>query len=95
MLHAWTGLNCPGCGSLRAVSALTRGEMLEALRLNLLLTLSIPGVIVLAGLRRGLRGDWAVGSWIPAWGWWVGLVLVLGFGVLRNLPGPPFEWLRP
>lgn len=94
-LHVWTGLLCPGCGSLRALSALTRGALSEALQSNLLLTLSIPTTLMLMGLRRWRRGDWAVGEWIPGWGWWLFLVLTLGFGLIRNLPGFPFDGLRP
>ena len=93
MLHSWTGLHCPGCGSLRALSALARGDITEALRSNLLLTLSIPAAIGLLGLRRWLRGDWALLTSIPPWGWWIGLALVLGFGLIRNFPA--FEFLQP
>lgn len=94
-LHVWTGLLCPGCGSLRALSALTRGALLEALQYNSLLTLSIPLTFVLLGLRRWRCGDWALAEWIPGWGWWLLLLLILGFGLIRNLPGLPFAWLRP
>jgi hypothetical protein len=69
--------------------------MSEALQSNLLLTLSIPTLLLLMGLRRWRRGDWALTGWIPAWGWWLFLVLTLGFGLIRNLPGFPFDWLRP
>jgi hypothetical protein len=94
-LHTWTGLHCPGCGSLRAVSALTHGEVRQALSSNLLLTLSIPAVAGLMILRRWRHGDWSLASWVPTWSWWLALVLVLGFGLMRNLPGPPFDWLHP
>jgi Protein of unknown function (DUF2752) len=32
--HAWTGLHCPFCGSLRAVAALWHGDVLSALHDN-------------------------------------------------------------
>jgi hypothetical protein len=77
------------------MSALTHGEFREALGSNLLLTLAIPFTAALFVFRRWRYWDWAVASWVPAWGWWLGLVLILGFGLLRNLPGQPFEWLQP
>src|SRR5262245_65928456 len=43
-VRAVTGLNCPGCGSLRAIHQLLHGHVLVAARLNLLLVLSLPGV---------------------------------------------------
>jgi hypothetical protein len=92
-LHVWTGLHCPGCGSLRALSALTRGELREAMGSNLLLTLSIPVMLLLLGFRRWRHGDWALTSSVPNWGWWVALLLILGFGLIRNLL--PFHWLYP
>jgi hypothetical protein len=80
---------------LRALSALTRGELREALNSNLLLTLSLPAAAVLLALRRWHHGDWALASWMPAWGWWIALIVILGFGLVRNLPGVPFEALHP
>src|SRR5699024_12379685 len=47
-----TGLECPGCGAIRAVHALLAGDPLFALRNNALVTTAIP----LAGI--GLA-DWA------------------------------------
>jgi hypothetical protein len=94
-LHVWTGLHCPGCGSLRAISALTHGNFAEALGSNLLLSLALPVVGGLFLFRRLRHGDWAVAASVPSWGWWFLLAVVFGFGLLRNLPGPLFEWLRP
>ena len=94
-LYVWTGLHCPGCGSLRALSALTRGDLREALDSNLLLTLSIPVGALLLALRRWRHGDWGLVSWMPGWGWWLALFVILGFGFIRNLPGAPFGVLHP
>src|SRR6266496_4706029 len=40
--HAATGLNCPGCGSLRALHQLLHGHVAETARHNLLLLLCLP-----------------------------------------------------
>jgi hypothetical protein len=69
--------------------------MLDALQANLLLTLAIPTMLMLLGLRRWRHGDWALSDWIPSWGWWLCLALTLGFGLIRNLPGFPFDWRHP
>ena len=61
-LHAATGLKCAGCGTLRALHELTRGQVAEALRLNPLITIVMPLVAlalvnearILAGRRRWL-----------------------------------------
>lgn len=92
--HAMTGLWCPGCGSLRAMHALAHGDLGTALHRNVLLVASLP---VLAygwfhWLRNSLDGHHAR----PAPRVFSSLVVVaalLGFGVLRNLPG--FGFLAP
>ena len=91
-----TGTYCPGCGGLRAVNDLTRGDLGAAASSNLLFVVSLPVVVVLwsrwlvdrwRGVRRvvayrqGVLGASALGA------------VVLAFWVLRNLPG--LEWLRP
>ena len=95
--HRLTGLNCPGCGGLRATHQLLHGRILTALHHNALVVLGAPVVL-------GWGGLWAWRRWrgIPpklrgfptAWLWILfgGLLL---FTVLRNLPFKWFAWLSP
>lgn len=45
---ALLGIDCPGCGGLRATHALANGDIAAALDHNLLLVLAVPVVAVLA-----------------------------------------------
>jgi hypothetical protein len=89
-----TGLDCPGCGTLRAIHALTRGDLLLAMDHNVLTVLFLP-VLVWAWLgwwrhRRGERAE------PPALTGRVALAVpvVVGlFWVVRNLPIEPLAWL--
>ena len=89
-----TGWYCPGCGSLRAVHALAHLDVGVALARNPLTVLAVP-LLLWTFLRwtthraRGTRRTWAA----PAWVVWALLAVILGFWVLRNLPG--FGWLAP
>ena len=92
-LRSITGLNCPGCGSLRAIHALLHGDIIAAARLNLLLVLA-----VLVGLwfatKKGVA--WLRGASVSfdvdrAW-LWSFVILAAVFTVVRNLPG--FDWMR-
>ena len=93
-----TGTYCPGCGALRAVNDLTRGDVLGAASSNLVFVLAVP-VVVWLWLR------WADAAWSgrpsasPAWsrahsGLLLGSLaaVMVVFTVLRNLPG---SWLAP
>lgn len=40
--HMLTGLDCPGCGSQRAIHSMLNGDFEAALRYNALLVLAIP-----------------------------------------------------
>ena len=84
-----TGLDCPGCGGLRAVNDLTHLDVAGAASSNLLLVLAIPVLVVLwaAWVRRAWRGH---GRVLPVprpllWGQ-VALGLAIVFAVVRNLP---------
>jgi hypothetical protein len=56
-IHQFLGIDCPGCGATRALAALLRGRLAEALRLNALFVLLLP--VALAGAfesyRRAMR----------------------------------------
>jgi len=73
LFHELTGLDCPGCGSLRSVHHLLHGEIATALLLNPLLYFLVPALLI---CRRHLHK--------PAWLWSV-VGTVLLFTVARNL----------
>ena len=85
-LHQFTGLYCPGCGSLRAVHQLLHGNLGAAMRLNPLLVLALPAILILC-----LKPSWAYRVWLP----WVALGTLIAYGILRNIPAWPFSLLAP
>jgi hypothetical protein len=95
--HAFTGLACPGCGATRALHQLLHGHLQAALRLNALAVLALPvaAVVCVADfLRSGTARPSLLASINPAW-MWISLGIVVGFGIVRNLPVPPFNQLTP
>ncbi len=58
--HATTGLDCPGCGGIRATHELLHGRLLSALRHNAFWVLLLPLVFyaVLSETLRAVRGGW-------------------------------------
>lgn len=88
-----TGLDCPFCGSLRAVHRLTQGDVVAALDHNLLFTVSVPALVTVWGI-------WLLRSLghpvLPRWRWPartgpVLLAVAVAFAVARNLPA--LSWL--
>ena len=83
-----TGIACPGCGGLRAVNDLTRGDVTAAVSSNVLavVLVAVLAVAWLAWVRRRWRGH--SGPMIvlsERWGL-VAIVILVVFGVVRNLP---------
>ena len=96
-LHATTGLNCPGCGLTRGLHAFFHGDVFGALHFNVLLPVYLLvgiylfvslGLIVVRG--RGLSFN--VFKPQLLWGF---LIVLLVFGIVRNLPFFPFTLLSP
>lgn len=87
---ALTGQFCPGCGGLRAVHALTRGDLGTAIDRNVLVVAAVPVLAVLwvRWLHQPTRAFRP-----PVAALWTLLVAVLAFWVLRNVPAG--SWLAP
>jgi hypothetical protein len=92
-VHALTGLYCPGCGALRAIHALTRGDLLTALHRNAALTLFLP--VAVAAWLRLMTGHQKLSPRATHWATLSSLVVILAWTVVRNLPFPPFTVLAP
>lgn len=82
-----TGLQCPGCGSLRAVHALAHGDVSVALGLNVLTVLAaiVLVVIWLRWVRRSWTGRPRTAIAPPVVLWSLAVVVVV-FAVVRNMP---------
>lgn len=96
-LLAVTGFACPGCGLTRAFHALLHGDITTAIDYNALIpvvafaALFVVVTLVSIAVRgRGLMKLSASPKFLGAT-----LVLLLAFGVLRNLPFYPFTFLYP
>ena len=90
-----TGLYCPGCGGTRAMHALVHFDLPTAFGMNPLLFVAAPLLGLLAlRVADALPAGVAHATRFVANGWFWG-ALVVGFGVLRNLPWAPVAWMAP
>jgi hypothetical protein len=101
LLYNATGIYCAGCGATRAMYALLHGRVIEALHDNALFVAALPLLLYVAGSYA--LAAWSVNAWpkIPVdsrkltrRGIAIFLVMI-AFMILRNLPGQPFDWLKP
>jgi len=87
-LHAMTGLQCPGCGGLRAVHQLSPGHIAAAWRLNPFVICLLP-VAFWLGMREAVwiftRREWPGLVTRPIFGLLLAGALLV-FGIVRNLP---------
>jgi hypothetical protein len=101
---ALTGLDCPGCGGLRAVHSLMHGDVVGALNHNALVVLVVLPLAVVLWVRW-MRREWKgpepssdgapveVRPASPALLWSL-LALAVVFTVVRNIGAvPAFAWL--
>ena len=95
--YRMTGCYCPGCGAQRALHALLHGEWLAAFRFNGLFVLALPFLVFAGGRYLWREATGAAPAPIVLRPFWIILiaVVVVGFGIVRNLPFAPFTYLAP
>ena len=94
--RVWTGLLCPGCGTLRATHYLLNGQFGTAFRYQPLMISLLPILALLAG--KALYGYFQKTSIIlpfELYLYWLILIAIGLFFVLRNIPLDCFDCLRP
>jgi hypothetical protein len=86
-VHEYLHIDCPGCGATRALSALLRGQLAEALRLNALFVLLLPlGLAaVLDCYRRAVRAGEFRWPAVPSQALYATLAATVIFTIARNI----------
>jgi len=92
---AWTGLDCPGCGATRAAHQLLNGHLLAAMDLNVAFVLAVPFVLWWLGtwFVTALGGPTLPGFRPSPTVLRVAVVVLVLFGIARNVPVAPLSWL--
>lgn len=87
-----TGWWCPGCGGLRCVHALTRGDLRTALHDNVLVLAACTAAVLVWArwTLRSARGQWTVFRGPGRTAAFALVAVVLGFTVLRNTSAGAF-----
>jgi len=101
LLYNATGIYCAGCGATRALYALLHGRVIEALHDNALFIAALPVLLYVIGTYAAAA--WRDNAWpsvavdmpkLTRRGICI-VLLMIGFMILRNLPGAPFDWFKP
>ena len=92
-----TGFHCAGCGTLRALHTLMRGDVAAAVGYNAMAMASLP-FIAYSGARATMSAFGLPSpprAFIPHRWIWALLAGVIAFWALRNVPIHPFAALAP
>jgi hypothetical protein len=98
LFHRLTGFACPGCGMTRAIQALMKGRLAEAMTFHPVGVAMLPviGGMVVVFLASWVRGERSLPfPHIRGRVAWWSLGAVLAFWIFRNLPLWPFTCLGP
>jgi hypothetical protein len=86
-IHQFLGIDCPGCGATRALAALLRGHLMEALRFNALFVLLLPAALAgaIESYRRALRPGQFRWPHLPTPALYATIAAAVIFTVARNV----------
>lgn len=94
-----TGKQCPGCGGQRSLHYLLHGDILMALRYNVLFVIGFPFLLYLYYVVLQmyiLRNEKYRNRTIVSTRFvYILLIVLLIFSILRNIPAEPFVYLSP
>jgi len=94
--HKYLHLDCPGCGSQRAIHSLLNLHFYQAMDYNLLLVLSLP-LLMLHGVSKIYHRLTGLGNGLKFWYYpktpVIIATIVILFWIVRNLPFMPFKFL--
>ena len=87
-----TGLQCPGCGSTRALHQLLHGHFVAAFTLNPLFVIATPFLlyVLVRYTTLSFRGITPKPNALPARYIYLIFVVIVSFWILRNTPLYPF-----
>ena len=92
VFHELTGLYCPGCGITRLLFSLLELNFFQAFRSNPLVFILLI-LIILSLILKLILKRFNINLTIPNYIYYFLLIIVILFGILRNIPG--FEFLTP
>lgn len=93
-----TGMYCPGCGAGRACFSILHGKFFDAFCYNPLLVILLPfagGYIAARGIDWAVTGGNHIDGKISIKLLLAVLIIILVYGILRNIPVFPFSLLAP
>lgn len=95
--RAATGLYCPGCGTGRAIQALGSGDVLGAIRMNVLAVILLGPALYGVGRELLVAFGQPAPRAIPVSARWAAIIAiaVIAYWVLRNVPAYPLTLLAP
>lgn len=92
--RALLGVDCPVCGTLRGLHAISRGQLVGAASHNALLLVAVP--VALAVWLRWVAGALGRHLELPAVPRWVApaaVTVAVVFAIVRNMSQPALAWL--
>lgn len=85
LFYTITGLKCPGCGITTFCMNVLQGDFHAAISANpsLVIVLPLLGVVLISVYARN---SWDIKKKWVLWCLYISLVLLISFGLIRNLP---------